>query len=413
MHRDGISTDRVRAYRANVTRIHLFQALTNLSLWMPIWIVFLQVERHLTLTQLTTMTGISWFMMAMAEVPTGAVADAYGRKFSVMVGTVMVGLGTILFGILPSYWGIMGAFFVWSTGLALNSGADMALLYDSMKSAGDEEAYPKMAGRSFAIIQFAQGAASVAGGLIASWMINLPMLLAGGFALVALFVLSGVQEPPETKSARRNYFQTLSDAARFLREHRLILYLMAFTATFGGIAWAVTFVLFQPYMVTHTVHVAWVGILFMILRVAGTLGSMYGPRLFKSVAAPLWLLGVPAIFVAAFSGLMAARVWWIGFGLMVLVGFLHGAFRPSLSHLLNQRVSTEVRATLLSLQSLVFSLFIAGIQPVLGALTDIWGLVSAFLVLGVFSVGLLLLRVFWQREEARLTTQAETAGVGS
>lgn len=175
---------------------------------------------------------------------------------------------------------------------------------------------------------------------------------------------------------------------------------MLFTSVFGGVAWAVTFVLFQPYM-EHRVHVAWVGVLFMLLRVAGTLGSMYGPKLIKVGALQAWLVAAPLAFIGAFVVLGTANTWWLGFSLMLIVGFMHGGVRPLLSAALNQRVTGAVRATLLSLQSLVFSLFIAGLQPCSGAVTDLWGLVAAFLALAGLSTLLLVLRPLWQRSEQR------------
>ncbi|HEY8393220.1 MAG TPA: MFS transporter, partial [Thermaerobacter sp.] len=281
-------------YLRNVTRIHVYQALTNLSLWMPVWIVFLATERHLSLTQITVLTGISWTMVALGEVPTGALADAYGRRFSVGLGVVLAAAGIVLFGLLPSYLGLLSALILWSAGLALMSGADMAILYDSMQAAGRVAEYPRMAGRSFAVIQVSQALAGVAGGLLGSLRLDLPLFVTSGLMVLALLVVRRIAEPPVDRAPGTRYAATLRAAARVVVQRRALRYLVLFTALFSGVAWLLTFVLFQPYVVDHSLEVGWVGILFTLLRGAGTCGSLLGHRVARRLPArvALWTLPV-------------------------------------------------------------------------------------------------------------------------
>src|SRR5262245_20559553 len=40
----------------------------------------------------------------LAEVPTGMVADIYGRRLSVIVGLYVIGVGIALIGAVPTFW---------------------------------------------------------------------------------------------------------------------------------------------------------------------------------------------------------------------------------------------------------------------------------------------------------------------
>lgn len=170
---------------------------------------------------------------------------------------------------------------------------------------------------------------------------------------------------------------------------------MLFTAVLSVVPWVLIFVLFQPFLEANHVAIGWFGVLFLVLRLAGVAGSRYGPRLITVDARPRWLTGAPAGFVAAFALLLVPLPWWAAFVLMLGVGFLQGCVRPLLSTLLNDRADSAVRATVLSLQSLLFTLVIAAAQPAAGALVDRWRLPAAFVFLGVASLMALGLRLHW------------------
>ena len=64
-----------RAYEANLRRAYLYQFFMNFQFWWPIWVVYLQDERGLSLTQITALDSVFWLIIVVAQVPAGAVAD--------------------------------------------------------------------------------------------------------------------------------------------------------------------------------------------------------------------------------------------------------------------------------------------------------------------------------------------------
>lgn len=279
------------------------------------------------------------------------------------------------------------------------SGADMAILYDSMQAAGRVAEYPRMAGRSFAVIQVSQALAGVAGGLLGSIRLDLPLFVTAGLMVLALLVVRRIAEPPVDRAPGTRYAATLRAAARVVVQRRALRYLVLFTALFSGVAWLLTFVLFQPYVVDHSLEVGWVGILFTLLRGAGTCGSLLGHRVARRLPARVALWTLPVGFAACFTMIGAASWWPMGFTAMLAVALLHGAFRPTLSALLNERLTSDVRATVLSLESLIFSLLIGALQPAIGFVADHAGLAGAFVALAILSALLLPIRALWLAAE--------------
>src|SRR3712207_2830586 len=81
-------------YRGNVARMYGFTALTQSFFWMPIWVIFFQ-RRGLSLGEIGALEFGGMVLMAIAEVPTGAVADAWGRKTSLAIGAFLHGVATL------------------------------------------------------------------------------------------------------------------------------------------------------------------------------------------------------------------------------------------------------------------------------------------------------------------------------
>ena len=71
----------------------------------------------------------------MFEVPTGVVADLYGRKLSVVISLLVMGSATILVGAVPQFWAILLGWVLWGFGLTFMSGAYEAWITDEVGAA--------------------------------------------------------------------------------------------------------------------------------------------------------------------------------------------------------------------------------------------------------------------------------------
>src|SRR5947209_5463501 len=91
------------ALQANVRRFYVYRFLYNLNLWLPIWVLYLQQERGLTLSQVTALDAPFWLINVIAQVPTGAFADRYGRKKALLVGCIVLGTAYLMFGLASSF----------------------------------------------------------------------------------------------------------------------------------------------------------------------------------------------------------------------------------------------------------------------------------------------------------------------
>ena len=90
------------SYESNIPKFFIFQAIANFKLFLPVWMIFLNVDHGLNLTQSTLLNSAFWLTMVFTEIPTGAVADTIGRKQSQIIGMAMMAGSILLFGLAPT-----------------------------------------------------------------------------------------------------------------------------------------------------------------------------------------------------------------------------------------------------------------------------------------------------------------------
>lgn len=372
-----------RALERNITRAYVFQALVNASLWMPIWVVFLNTDRHLTLGEVYLIAGAGWVIQALAEVPTGALSDTYGRRAVLVLGGLTLAAGLGLLALLDTFAGLLIAYLLWAAGNALISGTDTALMYDSAVALGREDAFPAMASNSFQILLAAQAAGSVVGGLLGALDLRLPILMTALLTIAGVAVALAVVEPPRSMQGHASWTDTMRTAAGYLRARPRLLALVAYAAVLSGTAFFVPFVLFQPAMQEQGVAVGWLGLLFTALRLAALAGSRYGPRLIADRHTPTWLWLTPGLLLLGFVAVALSPRWWLTFAAMLFIAAVNAAIRPALTSHLNRNVSGAIRATVNSFQSLLMTVFIAAMHPAVGAVADAFTTPAAFAFLAL------------------------------
>ena len=145
-------------YSKNIKTYYLYSTFAELLILGPILVLFL-VAKGLSFTEIMVLQSISTIAVVLFEVPTGAVADKIGRKESLLLGSLLwaVSLGNYVVG--NSFPMFMLAEVIFSLGATFKSGADNALIYDSLKVMGREKEFQGIEGKARSFALYAQGIA--------------------------------------------------------------------------------------------------------------------------------------------------------------------------------------------------------------------------------------------------------------
>jgi MFS family permease len=393
-------------YGGNIWRLFTAQALLSFILWVPIWVVFLQ-GKGVTLTQIGVLEGFAWLLTAFLEVPTGAVADRWGRKASVAMGCVLYAGAMFLIlaeALSPAF--LLG-YALWNSSMAFVSGADAALLYETLKADGRESEAAQQSGRYAAIQQGSQGIAAVIGAAIATIDITLCFTLCGIAALVAAGLALSMKEPPhvdEDGAVRLGYWKNLQTAVSIAARRPVVRALLLLYATILTLPLVVYYVLLQPYAVGVGLPIAILGVVVAGVQLTSVVASWLAYRATTYAAlTTITAVGVGVLVVA--QTMLGALPSIPSIGLVLLVALVPALLGPLLLARLNELIPSAQRATILSLSALMFELGLAVAMPLLLTSADRLGAPTAIGISTViFAATAVPLLVLWRVAERRTAT---------
>lgn len=343
----------------------------------------------------TFLIGEAAFAAALlvCEVPSGWISDNWQRKHVLTLAVLMevAGFACMLVGD-NIYWAILSQAII-GVGISLSSGTNTAMLYDSLLSAGRESEYRRHEGRRAAFGFYSVATASVASGFLYTVDKHLPVVLTIAALLVAALCSALMDEPERhrVKAARHPLADMVATAHYALRGHAevglIILFASALFCSTKLIMWSQ-----QPYYMAIGLDESIFGVLmaagFLMAGFSSQLGHRFDGRAGSlRVLAWCWLT---AFAVCAITGLYQGLA---GVVLLMIGGScLFGLASPRVSEAINARVDGSRRATILSTQGLLGSLFFIPTSMALGWMDSRHGIGGALLALAGWLVvaGLLL-----------------------
>ncbi len=397
-----VSPEDARALQANIRRFYLFRFFVDFQLWLPIWAVYLTNERGLSLTELTVLDAPFWLLMIVMEVPTGAIADRWGRKLSLSYGALANAIAIIVFGLAGNFGVLLTSYAVWAVAFTLYSGADSAFVYDSLRAVGREDEYQKVWGRSFAVQAVGRILGLAAGAWLAD-LINLwaPIVASGGLMGIAWLVSFSFREPPRFgEQEQAGYLEVTKNAFRIAFGKPAVRMMMLLMAVVMGVGMSMT-ILQQPFLDEHGVRYGFFGFFLMPGQFLSIFGALLAYRISMALGVSRIVALMPLAVLTTAAGLgLIDYVAAFAFYPLTTVAFAMSF--PIISDYLNRRIPSANRATILSIHNMLFSLIIAGVEPLLGAISDWRGLPTAYLTGGaILAVVATPLLVLWLRAHGR------------
>jgi MFS family permease len=398
-----------------VQRVYLVLMLFNTLAASFIWginTLFL-LDAGLSATAAFTANALFTAGMVLFEVPTGVVADTWGRRASYLLGSVTLAASTVLYWLA---WQTEAPFWAWAVtsvllglGFTFFSGATEAWLVDALKFTGFKGNLESVFAKGQIVAGVAMLSGSVLGGLVAQWTnLGVPYLLRG-LALLVTFVVAFLYMrdwgfvPKPGKHPVREMGQVVRGSMRYGLGNPPVRWMMlAAPFTFGVGIYA--FYAMQPYLLElygdeQAYSIA--GLAAAIIAGAQIAGGMVAPqvrRVFRNRTSALLTGLVIEIGLLTLLGLTTA--FWVAVGLLVLWGLTAAATLPIRQAYMNGLIPSEQRATVLSFDNLLGSSGGVVIQPALGKAADVWSYSTSYLVGAAFQLLAVPFTILAKREHA-------------
>ncbi len=397
----------------NITALYCIKVSKWFSLIMPIIVLFYQ-ENGLGLKEIFLLKSVYSIVSVALDIPTGYLADAWGRKKCLLAGCLIAFGGTVTYSLAYTFGAFLLAEILLGIGQSLVSGADSALLYDTMLRHRREKDYLKYEGRVIMVGNFSEALAGICGGLLAASFLRLPFYTlkkigqaVGDGALCSGTVTVhdiGIPAALSLKeyNARTRILHPLRNILNILHyslvRNRTLRYDILFSGIIGAstltMAWFVQPVLMHIDLPTELFGVVWT-VLNLVVGIAALYSDALSARLGENKTYTFILLFIVGGYLAVSFCLTHAAL-----AILFLFYIVRGFATPILKGYINRQTFSEMRATVLSIRNFIIRLTFALMAPFIGWLNDAFSLALALQItaLAIFLPGLLFLLLQWRKE---------------
>ena len=129
-----------RSSRSNIWKLYLIKIAKWFMLYMP-YIVPFYTNNNLDMHQIMVLQAVYSVSIVVLEIPSGYFADVIGRRRTLILGTLLGAIGFAIYSFSYAFLGFLLAELVLGFGTSFVSGADSALLYDSLLDNRKEKEY--------------------------------------------------------------------------------------------------------------------------------------------------------------------------------------------------------------------------------------------------------------------------------
>ena len=361
----------------NIPLIYLSSIIGGMVFFLPIIALYLEQDLF-NITNVAIIFSIEALALFLFEVPTGAIADLFGRKKTIVLANIVVLVGVVFLYIGGSMlMFILFAIFN-SLARALASGTDSALIYDTLKDENKEHRYKKVIGKYHALWPLGASVGSIIGGYLASVSLAFPALMTLIPFSVVLMLSFFITEPKYEKEDHKNIFKHMFNASKIIVSNNQLILLMIVGFILLGIGESIHRLgsLFFEFKEIPLVYFGWIGaLIFGGSSIGHFMSHGFSEKWGNKKTLILCVIGSPLLILLA-----TLTVKYISIIFFIVPAIFFGLRRPVISHLLNIEVSSSKRATIISMYNFVGQLGMAIFVPFLGYFADLYSINTAYLL---------------------------------
>jgi len=385
------SGDREEIFLAgrNINGYYTFHLFINFAFWLPIYALFF-LNQGLSYSAILLLYAVDNIFQTALEVPSGMIADRWGRRPVLMIGAIVqaAGYAMIAFGNgMPWY---VAAMALHGTALACVSGSDAAFIYDSLLAAGREKEFKQIEGRAYMFNLIGWGVGGLLGGWMAVQKLALPYIISALTSFLAFFVMAACMEPPRIKT-RPAPTQMLKNAWQAVRSNAALRAIIVFASLIFGFL-LVSHKFSQPYLKAAGIDLKFFGVIYFVWLMGAALSSNLSHKVDDTIGRRAYFVVLPIIVggVLIYFGFYQNM---LGVALALLYQFVWGSLRPQMNQIINHEAASSMRATILSLVGFGSAVVYIIASPLIGQVADIYDFPLALLCLGVAALVMGLIAV--------------------
>ena len=359
------------------------------GIYFPVLVLWL-LEQGVSLPTLGILLALDHVAAILFEVPSGIVADQYGRKIALSLGAFLsiFGLFSVGFGSSVFYFAL--GMILTGLGRASISGADDAFVYDSLVAQNKQSESVKHFGRSQMIEKTSHILGALGSSLVVGlYSLKMTFVISPALIFIALCLYLSLREPKVHKEslAKQSGIGHLADSIKVIKDGStlflIVIVLTLWTPSPNEFIQAIL----KDLMVNPT----YFGVIYASFNLLGLLGAASSRTIHAKwgMIRGLFVSELLRIFCYLIILLHTTYSTVLAIAATYFLGYVQ---RPMKKSLINEYIPSPKRATILSITNLTSSATSALILPIMGAVADIrvTYVFGASIALRVIVLGLLI-----------------------
>lgn len=346
------------------------------------WVALLAL-RGFSMFEIGMLESIFHIVSSSFEIPSGVVADVFGRKKTMVLASLVSFVSGLFMILSNNFWSVAFAIGFSALSYNLESGTREALAYDSLKFAGQEEKYNKFASTEMMLYRITSSTATLCAGF-ALWLgYRKAYAFDIVFSLIAIGIACSLNEVSvsndENTDNKENNNQNenkdtkignrlknvITESWRFMITNKKARSIMVINALIGAVSTLVLFFL-QAKLPLAGLNDALLGPALFVMGLGAAFGAKaagFFPKWKYKKYIIISSIGVIFAFAMVFTELPY---------IMILGGFAGSFFDDFIEVrtdiILNEMIPSEQRATLISVNSFMFSLVMIVMSTLMGSI---------------------------------------------
>ncbi|EAR09078.1 MFS transporter [Reinekea blandensis] len=388
-------------WQRNLTLMNVISFARTFLIIMPVFVPLME-SYGLNMQQTMLLQSVFAGTTLILELPSGYVADVFGRKNTLMVGYLLAGAGFSQIVWAETFWSLVLFEFTLGCAMSLVSGSDTALVFESEKALSSEQNYGAI-GRMLSWMNFGEGTAALCAFFLVAWDLRLILWVQAIVGWVPFILSFALTEP--ARSDQIELKRTTHGAWRAFRLSPVTLLVTLVFVACMSTTYLATW-LNQSLWQRHQLPLETFGLIWGLFSMTVAIASRYSDRL------PTRLAGFGAFGLLS----IVVTIAWVALisrslAIIIAGGFLMAVFRglvaPRLKVAINQSIDNVYRATVNSIVASFFRIATFFLGPLMGMAVDIYDADVAAMFLVVLIVPAIL--GLWYLDQYLETSSAQNS----
>ena len=371
-----------RTYKRNISLLAGLEFTSYFGI-TSFWILFF-IQNGLSLLQIGLLESIFHGTSLLCEIPSGMLADRFSYKINLYLARLS-SIGSsilILFG-QGNFWIYAIAMMVNAWSYNFDSGTSTAFLFDSAVEAGQKDRYLQISSFLSGVAEVTRTLGTVVAGFLIHGALAWTYYIAIGLSLLSILLIFLMKEP-ESKSDERSHLtlKRILEVVKQEWQEKPVLFYWMLTYQLVGTIMCMFYYYYQQKISDLA---SWQVSLIMLIGSGFNLLAVY----LASQIGKKWNSNQVFPILVALTGLalllVGVKTPFAYLSVYLLTNALYAVYQPIYYNDLQAYLPSSVRATMLSINSMMFSLSMIVIFPLTGWLIDTCGFVAVFLVLGLIT----------------------------